>query len=165
MNSSSTGDDALHLKKALYEEYEGFSDKRIKRLERGSLFIVDDRSHADQGADGKLFLWFCLLFTEVVSETAVKVILRGGVPSGATVKAWIEENKSALKVTSGGQLSFTIKPGQEGKLVELADAVAAIVAPGRGYGSKAYKYVCPRTAESLKRLAQTLKRAWSSLGA
>jgi len=155
---------SLHLKKVLYEEYEGFADKRIKRLERGSLFIVDDRSVGDYGADRKLFAWFCLIFADVVSETAIKVTLYGGVPGGAPVKAWIATNKKLLAVTSNAQLTFFIKAGQENKLVELADAVAEIVSPGRAYRVKAYKYVCPRVTKSLKKLAKTLNKAWATVG-
>jgi hypothetical protein len=54
-----------------------------------------------------------------------------------------------------------VEQGQEGKLLELAEAFAAIVAPGKAYGISAYKYVCPRTANSLRRLAQTSTRAWT----
>jgi hypothetical protein len=152
----------LPLKKVLYDEYEGFADKRIKHLERGSLYIVDDRSPGDYGADRQLFLWFCLIFADVLSETAVKITLRGGIPGAAPVKTWIAKNKVALAVTSKANLSFTIQSGQESKLVELADAIAAIVTPSKKYSVKAYKYVCPRTAGSLRRLARTLKLAWAA---
>jgi len=46
------------LKKALFEAYGGFADKRIKKLESGSIFVVDDRSDGDRGADGKLYGYF-----------------------------------------------------------------------------------------------------------
>lgn len=38
------------LKQRLLEEYDGFADKRIKKLESGSLFIADDRGGGDHGA-------------------------------------------------------------------------------------------------------------------
>ena len=162
--SPSGSDEVLRLKKVLYSEYGGFADKRVKRLERGSTFIADDRSRADEGADGRLFSWFCLIFVEVVSATTVKVVLSGGVPTGTSVNAWIAKNKSALKIASESGLTFMVQQGQEGKLIELADAFAAIVAPGKSYTVKAYKYVAPRTARSLNRLAQTLTRAWTPQG-
>jgi hypothetical protein len=151
----------MKLKQPLFDEYGGFADKRIKRLERSSLFIVDDRSAADHGADRQLFLWFCLIFAEVVSDTEVRISLRGRVPIGAAVEIWISKNKAGLGVKSGKELSFTIKKGKEAHLTELADAVASIVGSNKRYAEKAYKYVCPRTSRSLKRLARTLKQAWA----
>jgi|HubBroStandDraft_1064217.scaffolds.fasta_scaffold37320_3 hypothetical protein len=151
----------MQLKKILYEEYEGFADKRIKHLDRGSMFIVDDRTPGDSGADKKLFLWFCSIFAEVISGSEVKIALRGGVPTGASVNSWIARNKKRLAVQPNGELSFTIKRGQEQKLIELGDAIITIVAGGNRYAVNAYKYVCPRTARSLKRLATTLGRAWA----
>ena len=151
------------MKKVLFDEYGGFSDKRIKNLERGSVFIVDDRTSSDEAADGKLFSWFCLIFADVKSETKLVVTLRGEVPESSGVSAWVAANKGALKASFDGDLTFTIVPGQEAKLAELANAIAAIVAPGRRYSVPAYKYVCPRTANSLKLLSKTLALAWKDV--
>ena len=59
--------DMRPLKQALLDQYGHFADKRIKNNDRGSLFIVDDRGPGDHGADGKLFLWFCVIFAEVIA--------------------------------------------------------------------------------------------------
>jgi hypothetical protein len=151
----------MKLKQVLFDEYAGFADKRIKRLDRGSLFIVDDRGPGDSGADKKLFLWFCLIFADVLSETEVRIQLRGGLPKGPSVDSWIAANKKVLGVKLNGDLTFKIKKGQEQNLLELANAIAQLVAAGKKYTERAYKYVCPRTAHSLKKLAATLDRAWA----
>ena len=87
--------------------------------------------------------------------------MRGGVPHGATVEKWVSDNYLKLAITDEHSLSFTIQKGQEGKLVDLASAVAAIVGAGKRYDVKAYKYVCPRTAASLRRLSDVLAKAWA----
>lgn len=151
----------MRVKEVLYAEYQGFADKRIKNIERGSLFIVDDRSSADHGADKQLFSWFCMIFAEVTSETTVEITMRGGVPDGPTVEKWVSENRRKLAITDEDSLSFTIQKGQETKLLDLASAVAGIVGAGKRYDVKAYKYVCPRTAASLRRLSAVLAKAWA----
>lgn len=76
------------LKKRLYDEYGGFADKRIKKLDNGNFFIVDDRQQDDYDARKQMFLWFCLIFAEVNDLQSVRVILRGGIPTYPTVAAW-----------------------------------------------------------------------------
>jgi hypothetical protein len=63
------------LKQVLFNAYGGFADKRIKNLERGKLFIVDDRTRSDEDAAGKLFLWFCQVLAEVIDGDTVKIIV------------------------------------------------------------------------------------------
>ena len=74
------------LKKVLFEEYDGFADKRIKKLETGSTFIVDDRTDGDQGADKKLFGWFCSMFVDVESSTSVTIRLIDGTSISSGIK-------------------------------------------------------------------------------
>jgi hypothetical protein len=102
-----------------------------------------------------------LIFADVNTETEIKVHLRGGVPKGPSIESWIAGNRKALGVQLNGELSFKIKRGQEQKLLELANAIAYVVTGGKRYAVKAYKYVCPRTARSLEKLAATLERAWA----
>jgi len=152
----------LKLKRALYEAYGGFADKRFKRLESHSVFAVDDRGSRDLAGDGKLYLWFCTMFADVKAADAVEVSLRGGVPVDPPVPEWASRAGATLQ-TGGMQnsLQFTVTPSTLPLLTGLADAVAAIVRPGvPRYSEKAYKFVCPRTAASLFRLRDMLERAW-----
>jgi hypothetical protein len=147
------------LKQALLREYGHFSDKRIKNIDKGSSFIVDDRVPQDHDARGELFLWFCGIFGDVVDAQTVRVILRGGVPRGTSVNNWAKR----YGVTSDEVgLSFSVKPADLRKLIELATAVRSIVRPGVRYPVKAYKYVCPRVAAALDRLHEVLANHWGS---
>lgn len=147
------------LKQTLLDVYGHFSDKRIKKIDSGSLFIADDRGPGDHGADGRLFGWFCLIFAEVVDQDTVSVTLRGQVPQGTDVEGWLAAHGAQL--TPGG-VEFSVQRGHESNLKELAKAFRAIVAPGKSYTVKSYKYSCPRTATSLERLADALGKAWKA---
>jgi len=89
------------LKKALFDFYGGFADKRIKKLDKGTTFIVDGRSTSDLGGDRKPFATFCMVFADVVSEREVRVNLSGNIPVGAQVegratgRAWTQQELSA----------------------------------------------------------------------
>lgn len=148
----------------MYSEYGGFADKRIKNLQKSSTFIVDDRSPRDIGADKRLFSYFCMIFTDVISEIQVKVRLIGNVPISPNVTLWIKSKKTEFEGDIGnGTLSFVIDKGNEGILMELANSINAIIAPeAHRYEIPSYKYVCPRTVKSLRRLAIILSKAWST---
>lgn len=146
------------LKKALLAEYGSFADKRIKKLETGHVFVVDDRGRPDAAADGSLYGWFCMIFADVVSENDVEVTLHN-MPIDDAVRAWAQTHRAKLDVRgTSPRLSVVVTSGTAGSLDELALAIEAIVTPGRAYSTAAFKYVCPRTATSLRRLGATLKR-------
>ena len=41
------------LKQALFDEYNGFSDKRYKKLSSNDMFAIDGRTSADVASDGQ----------------------------------------------------------------------------------------------------------------
>ncbi len=152
----------LGLKKHLFHCYGSFADKRIKDLKKSATFIVDDRDASDFNSQSKLYSYFCMIFVHVKSADSVEVDLRGNVPMTKGVEDWIE--KAGADYTEGNQssLTFLIVPGHEHRLEHLADRVEAIVRPGAPrYTVRSYKYVCPRTAGSLRRLAENLREHWS----
>lgn len=147
------------LKRVLLDEY-GSPDKRIKRLEKVHFFIVDDRQERDYGADKKLFLWFCTIVATPVMAGGLKVTLGGDVPMGPSVEAWIRKHNAPYESGMWLRLEFLIEKGQQAKLHSLASAFRDIVK--RPYSTKSYKYVVPRTANSLERLQRVLDKAWSN---
>lgn len=157
-----TNDDTVKiraLKQALFNHYGQFADKRIKNIDRGNLFIADDRGPGDYAADKSLFLWFCSIFAEVIDGNTLKVSMRGGVPKGAAVAAWIKKHAA---VSSDESLTFTVTSDDVSKLTELAAAFRSIVSRGAPrYAEKAYKYVCPRTAAALDALGKVLGAHWA----
>jgi hypothetical protein len=148
------------LKESLLREYGSFSDKRIKNLDKGSLFIVDDRSAGDVGGDRQLYLWFCTIFANVEDGDTVTVSL-GNLPQGRPIAAWLAAHGIAQKKPArewlGFTVDFTVNAGSLERLTSLAQALRAI----SSYEKKSDFYVCPRTAGSLERLATALKAAWT----
>ncbi|MER9210075.1 hypothetical protein [Mesorhizobium sp. M0771] len=145
------------LKQALFDEYDGFFDKRIKKLDSGDFFLVDDRGGGDHDARKRLFLWFCSMTLRVTRGDAVELYLSGDVPKSNEVNALLDDMQ-----TEGhyGRPTIVIEKGEQGVLMDLAQAFAAIVARGKRYPTPSYKYVCPRTAKSLVRLKNALDKAW-----
>jgi hypothetical protein len=147
------------VKKALLAEYGGFSDKRIKNIAKGHLFIVDDRGPGDVGADGDLLPYFCLVFADVISDDEIMLTLHRNVPVGPAVTQWVKRYNASHKNSS--TLELIVPRGRQHMVSELASAIRAIVAPGAPrYAVRSYKYVCPRTAASLERLKNVLDQAW-----
>jgi hypothetical protein len=147
-----------HLKQHLFDEYSGFADKRIKNLDKADTFIVDDRGDTDNASDGSLYSYFCMIFAKVVSPDTVEVQLIGNIPMGPAVSAWIDQHRPELRDGMQASMSFRTSIGEEGKLDDLGAAIRSIVRPGGPrYKVASYKYVCPRTADSLDRLARTLR--------
>lgn len=144
------------LKQHLFDSYGGFSDKRIKNLDKSDLFIADDRVDTDFDSRGNLFHWFCMIFARVVGPDMVNVELRGGVPESALISEWADAGNAKTEA-SGLMLSTRIT--DVGGLRRLADLIDEIVRPGKRYEVPAYKYVCPRTSMSLRRLADVLENA------
>lgn len=158
----------MYLKQILFDEYGGFSDRRIKRLSKGKTFIVDDRNEEDFGAGGRLFSTFCMIFADVtvpdpLRGEEVSATLCGNVPDSASVRTWADRNGATFTTTTlQSSLRFKVTKGEQAKLRSLADAVRGIVSRSAPrYSVPSYKYVCPRTASSLERLARVLEKAWS----
>ena len=99
-----------------------------------------------------------MIFAEVIGANRVDVTLRGGVPKGAPIKAWVQKHGA---VASDASLAFTVTPNDIAKLDDLAAAFRPVVRPGAPrYAEKAYEYVCPRTAAALERLSKALAAHW-----
>ncbi len=148
--------DELTLKGRLFKELGGFGDKRVKNLEKSDYFFCDDRDHAARDAKGQLFLWYCTVGLRVVTGDLVHIEIGKAMPRNDAVNKWWEEN------TVGGKYSLKvikIEKGEEHKLSDLAKLIAAIVR--KPYQVKAYKYVCPEVAATLKRTAKVLEKVWA----
>ena len=144
------------LRSVLFDAYDGFGDKRLKDLGRDAPFIVDDRGKGDLDAQGHLFLWFCQIWALVEAPDRVRVTLRGGVPEGAAAAHWFQAHGAHH---SNFGLEVVITPANVGELEALAKSFLAITKSR--YEVKAYKYVVPRVAKSLRKLRDVLGQAWA----
>ncbi len=65
------------LKRKLFDEYGGFADKRIKNLDKGERFIIDDRSPTQDFGSQRLYSYFCAIFADVISEVKLELFYLG----------------------------------------------------------------------------------------
>ena len=149
----STIQDTHKLKQALFIEYGGFADKRIKNLDKASAFFIDERDKGGYAADGSLYGSWCGVLADVVDGHTVNVTLHNLVPFGPAISQW-ERANSPTKAGIGlnERMTFQVTRADLGKLTSLADALLSIVRPGARYPVAAYKYACPRAAAALRRL-------------
>ena len=146
------------LKSHLFNRYGSFADKRIKNIDKGKTFIADSRSAGGIASDGSLYGWFCGILVEVPSDEEVRLALFGSKPRSRPV----DETILALGGSPESErVELHIKNETLHLLRKLADNIAAIVAPGRRYSVPGYKYMCPRTASSLRDLAGYLDEFWN----
>lgn len=151
------------LKSHLYRAYGGFADKRIKDLSKSDRFIIDDRNANDFNAKKHLYPYFCLMLARVLSSDTLEITLRGNIPTSARIEHWVANRSVIYKTGAQHELTITIRLGQEAILEELASLMDDIVRPGGlRYSVPSYKYVCPRTSRSLRRLVETLRDFSSS---
>lgn len=143
------------LKQALFDQYN--RDNRRKTLPPHSMFCVDDRGPSDIASNRSLFGYFCEIIADTANDPIVDIRLTGNVPIGPEVELWVSANGATLRQTPQYVLEFSLASGEEYKLLELATAIEAITS--RRYETPSYKYVCPRTAQSLRRLATILVSA------
>lgn len=148
---------SLALKTHLFSRYGSFADKRIKKIEKGHLFIGDTRSKGGIASDGSLYGWFCGIFVDVKSNEEVQITLYGNIPVSPAVN-------EAIRALNGdpesSRIELGIRIGNVSRLKKLSALVDSIVAPGRRYSTANYKYMCPRTAYSLRTLAGYLEEFW-----
>jgi hypothetical protein len=155
--SSSNGNHDTALRGHLFKCYGGFASKKIKDLAKERRFFVDDREHGGLSSDG-LYGWFCGIVVDVESDNEVLVTLEGSIPDSPQVK----DTFSKLGAfDQWGNTCFKVQREQIPQVKTLARRIRDIVAPGHRYKVASYKYMCPRTADSLDRLADNLDEFWN----
>jgi hypothetical protein len=113
-------------------------------------------------SDGSFFGWFCSVNANVANAQCVNVTLGNTVPKGAPVARWEQQHGVARTAVGVHEvLRFDVSPSTIDRLTSLAASFEEIVRPGAPrYSEAAYKYSCPRTAHTLRRLHGVLKAHW-----
>lgn len=114
------------LKEALLREYGSFADKRIKNIDKGSRFLVDDRHDGGLASDGTPYGRFCSISAEVTDADTVRVVL-SNLPEGPSVAAWA----GAMGITgSSARTELAVTRETLGLLTGLAEAIWLPERPG-----------------------------------
>lgn len=142
---------SLPLKRFLYAKYGGFGDKRVKDISGDYPFKVDDQSDKDSHDS------FCGIFVRVIAKDRFELSLSNNAPINSTIKSLVQ--------SKGGEVStFNNKSHIEVELSvtdieyirKLSKLIAGLASPGKRYKNRNWKWLCPRTAASLDRLATVL---------
>jgi hypothetical protein len=122
-------------------------------------FRVDEYQRA-MGANGQPLSRVCVMYAKVKSGLEVELFMSGSLPREGPVQAWVKKVGPATATENTGSISITLKPGDQAKLSELADALLETVAPGMSYDTPSFKHSCPETASGLERFQKVLDTVW-----
>lgn len=147
------------LKQALFDEY-GFADKRYKKLSSSNIFAIDGRRPSDVASNGQFYGWFCSVFVDTSSDPVITVRFFNNIPYSPEVRTWIQKYQATYAGAPQETLEFTVAPGEQQKLLELAEAFENIVKPGRRYETPAYKHICPRLGRVIRHFESILTSQW-----
>lgn len=139
------------LKQHLFKAYNGFADKRIKNLDKGHSFIIDNRDNEPMN------FAFCMIFAELAGPDRIKLIFQGNLPYNDTVKKMIESKGGTLN-DRDGQVQASVGPLTLDDIAFLDKLRAAIRdVTNKPYEIKSWKYSAVRVSDSLRRFISTLK--------
>ena len=136
------------LRDHLLDAYGGFADRRVK----DSAIQIDDRDATD------VYTYFCSIFVSVPDRNgdSLRLTLQHA-PSSPEVVELVETLGGTVRpAVFGTTITQTLKASQGPAISRLAKAIKAIVGRGRSYDDPNLRWICPRTADSLVKLARHL---------
>jgi hypothetical protein len=121
----------------------------------GTSVRIDDRQERDVSPG------FCQIHVTVLDPDGARVLLElSPVPHNAEVGEVVEEHGGQV---THGPLGATIRlplgPKDVRRVRDLARAIRRVTRRGQRYPDPNWKWICPRTADSLERFANVLSRA------
>ncbi len=140
------------LRDHLLDAYGGFADRRVKDRTLDRAIKVDDRDATD------VYPYFCSIFVSVPDRTGelLRLTLQHA-PSSPEVVELVETLGGTVHPADfGATITLTLKSSQGPAVRRLAREIKAIVGRGRSYDDPNLRWICPRTAASLVKLAQHL---------
>lgn len=142
---------SLALKHFLYAKYGGFGDKRIKDISRDYPFKVDDQSNKDAHD------WFCGIFVRVIAKDRFELSLSNNAPINSTIKSLVHSKGGKVSTfDKRSHIEVELSVTDIEFISDLSKLIAGLVSTGKRYKNRNWKWLCPRTAASLDRLATVL---------
>jgi len=140
------------IKRYLFNQYGGFGDKRIKDINKDYPFKIDDQTEHDNHDQ------FCGVFVRVIDDTNFELDLTNNAPPSPRIKALVESKGGKVQAESGySSINVKLTLEDHDFIEQLSDEIGNLVSPGRKYGDPNWKWLCPRTAVSLRRFADVLR--------
>lgn len=141
------------LRGHLFDAYDGFADSRYKKLHHNKPFRVDDFSESDVGN------LFCHIFVYADDNNTIRIEMRTNVPRNEDVENLLKQADATTRTWDDGdsaEVKLEVNVEDTDYLRRLSYAVRGVVAPGAQYPDPNWKWLAPRTASSLEKLADVL---------
>lgn len=140
------------LRDALLDAYGGFADRRFKDRDLDLAIRVDHRGPHD------VYPYFCSISVTVPDRDGeVLHLTLQHCPAGPEVQELVDELGGTVHPADfGATITLTLKLSQVPAIRRLAKAIRAVVGRGRSYDDANFRWICPRTADSLVALAKHL---------
>lgn len=138
------------FKKYLFEKYDGFRDKRVKDIAKDYSFKIDDQAPEDNKE------LFCGIFVRVVKGTTFELHLTNNAPLNSIVKKLIESKGGEVNESVQSSIKVELSCKDYEFILKLSNEIKGLVAPDKQYSNPNWKWLCPRTANSLTRFAEIL---------
>lgn len=138
------------IKEILFNEY-GFSDSKIKDLNKSNTFKVDDQGPHDIGDV------FCQIFVDVIDATSFRLKLSNNAPINRKITRFINNNNGCInKNNLYSNLELTININSIDIIYDLSILINDAIKSK--YTNSNWRWICPRTGNSLKKLYEILKK-------
>jgi hypothetical protein len=146
------------LRDHLLDQYGGYADQRIKDRSLDRPIRVDDWSSRDT------YAYFCSIFVSVPDRTgdALVVTVHHAPYDDAVVSLVQGLGGTVVLSEEGATITLSLTTTESSTITSLSQAIRRLVGRGRHYKNPSWWWICRRTAESLNRLAASL-RAYRSL--
>ena len=140
------------LRDHLLDSYGGYADRRIKNRSLDRPIQIDDKGPHD------VYPHFCTISARVPDRIGETLILTlQNCPCNSELMALVEKRGGTVTPSEHGPtIRLSIAVNHVGTVASLSHAISKMTKRRRRYSDPNWKWICPRTANSLDRLAGVL---------
>lgn len=143
---------SLALKRHLFSEYGGFADRRVKDITKDRSFQIDDVGDYDVAGNP------CSISVRVTGEDVFTLSLRDNAPVKGVVEQMLKSRGGTVtRVRHSCHAQVELTASDHRFIDQIAKEIGALVGRGRRYENPNWKWICPRTRDSLRRFSSILR--------
>ena len=139
------------FKKYLFDTYGGFGDKRVKDITKNYSFKIDDQDTDDKHEH------FCGIFARVIEGAKFELHLTNNAPLNSKIKRLVKAKGGQSQEGDYKSIEVNLTSKDYEFVSKLAVEIEGLVARGKKYDNPNWKWLCPRTAKSLRQFSKVLK--------